>query len=64
MKVFTGSAEAALNKAAEAVLSLVRTKPDCVLALSASSQLDGVYERIRGGFLALHRLSRRGVRER
>lgn len=47
MKVFTGSAEAALSKAAEAVLSLVRTKPDCVLALSASSQLDGVYAALR-----------------
>ncbi len=43
MKLFTGDTKAALTKAAEAVLECVAAKPDCVLALSAASSLEGVY---------------------
>ena len=44
MKLFTGDTKAALSKAAEAVSELAAAKPECVLALSASPALDGVYK--------------------
>ena len=43
MRVIRGSRAEAESKAAERIAALVARKPDCVLALSASEELRGVY---------------------
>ena len=43
MRVIRGSRAEAESKAAERIAALVSRKPDCVLALSASEELRGVY---------------------